>query len=176
MIKKISINKRGNEEDFDKDNDLTEEEEEVEEDEMDEENEEGYQEEDECDDKDVVSTQDTPLTKEKSWINRDGELAVDVYETEDDIVIMAPVGGAKKDELEIITEKDMIIIKGQRERPEKKEIKGFYTQECFFGSFRREIILPEETDPSRIDADLKDGVLIIKSPKIEREKRRKIDI
>ena len=121
-------------------------------------------------------TPSTPIPKEKSWSKKSGELAVDVYETEKNIVIQAPIAGVKKNDLEIITEKDIIIIKGKRERPGKKEIKGFYSQECFYGDFRREVILPEETDPSRIEATMEEGVLLIEVPKIEREKRRKIDI
>jgi len=120
-------------------------------------------------------TESSP-SKERSWTKKSGELAVDVYETENNIIIQAPIAGVKKDDLEVITEKDIVIIKGERERPEKEEIKGFYTQECFYGHFRREVVLPEETDPSRIEADIKDGVLGIKIPKIEREKRRKVDI
>lgn len=114
--------------------------------------------------------------KEKTWINKEGELAVDVYDTSKHIVIQAPIGGAKRDDIEVTTEKDMVIIKGSRQRLEKEEINRFYTNECFFGNFKREIILPEETDPSRIEADMKEGVLTIKIPKIEREKKRKIEV
>jgi len=117
-----------------------------------------------------------PSSKENSAFKKGGELAVDVYGTEDHIVIQAPIGGVKRNELEIVTEKDMVIIKGKRDRPQEKEIKVFYTQECFYGNFRREVVLPEETDPSRLEADIKDGVLTVKAPKIEREKRRKVDI
>lgn len=114
--------------------------------------------------------------EEKSWSKKCGELAVDVYSTEEHIVIQAPVSGVKKNDLEIVTENDVVIIKGKRERPQKEEIKEFYTKECFYGEFRREIILPEETDPSHIEANIEEGVLIIEIPKIEREKRRKVDI
>ncbi len=125
--------------------------------------------------KSIDSKEETP-TKEQSWTKKTGELAVDVYGTEKNIIIQAPIAGVKRNELEIITEKDMVIIKGSRNRQEKEKIVGFYTQECFYGDFRREIILPEETDPSRIDANIEDGILTIKIPKIEREKRRKVDI
>jgi HSP20 family protein len=115
-------------------------------------------------------------TKEKSWSKKCGELAIDVYEVEGHIVIQAPISGVKKENIEIVTEKDIVIIKGKRNRPQKKEIKEFYTKECFYGDFRREVILPEETDPSRIEANMEEGVLTIEIPKIEREKKRKIDI
>jgi HSP20 family protein len=114
--------------------------------------------------------------KEKSWSKKCGELAIDVYSTEDHIFIQAPISGVKKEDLEIVTENDIVIIKGKRERPQKKEIKEFYTKECFYGNFRRELILPEETDPSRIEANIEEGILTIEIPKIEREKRRKIDV
>lgn len=130
--------------------------------------------------KDDNVEEETPVEitfqKERSWVKKDGELAVDVYETEDSIIIQAPLAGVKKEEIEVVTEKDMIIIKGKRERCEEKEIKGFYTQECFFGSFRREIILPEEVDLSHIDANIDEGILRIEVPKIEREKSKKIKI
>lgn len=118
-----------------------------------------------------------PQKKEKSWLSKEGVLAVDVYQTESDIVIEAPIAGAKKEDLEITTEKDIVIIKGKRDRlVSSEEIKSFYVKECFFGNFRKEVILPEETDPSRIKADIKEGILLIKVPKIEREKKRKIEI
>ncbi len=123
--------------------------------------------------KDNVSSQ----KKERSWLKKEGVLAVDVYQTEEDIIIEAPVAGVKKEDLEITTEKDIVIIKGKRDRLiSSEEIKSFYVKECFFGDFRKEVILPEETDPSRIKADIKEGILLIKVPKIEREKKRKIEI
>lgn len=127
--------------------------------------------------KSIEEIKDSPPEKEKnSWPKKCGELAVDVYSTEDHIIIQAPISGVKKDEIEIVTENDIVIIKGERKRPQKKEIKEFYTGECFYGSFRREVILPEETDPSRIEANIDEGILTIEIPKIEREKRRKVDI
>ncbi len=122
------------------------------------------------------NTEKKSSSKEKPLFKKAGELAVDVYSTEKNIIIQAPVGGVKKDDLEIVTEKDMVIIKGNRERPKDEEIVDFYTNECFYGFFRREVVLPEETDPSRLEADIKEGVLTIKAPKIEREKRRKVEI
>ncbi len=127
----------------------------------------------------IEEKKDSPpekCAKEKSWSKKCGELAIDVYSTEDSIIIQAPISGVKKEDLEIVTENDIVIIKGKRERLQKKEIKEFYTKECFYGEFRRELILPEETDPSRIEANIDEGVLTIEIPKIEREKRRKIDV
>ena len=126
--------------------------------------------------KKIEEKDDAKSPKEKSWLSKSGQLAVDIYSTENDIVVQAPVAGVKKEDLDIVTEKDIVIIKGKRERPEGDKIKEYFVQECFYGDFQREIILPEETDPSRIDANIEESVLTIKIPKIEREKKRKIDI
>jgi len=126
--------------------------------------------------KESIEENSTPKEEKKRWKSDAGELAVDVYSTSKHIVIQAPIGGIKKDDIDITTEKDMVIIKGKRNRPEKEEINCFYTNECFFGDFQREVILPEETDPSRIEADMKEGILTIRVPKIEREKKRKIEV
>ncbi len=112
----------------------------------------------------------------KSWLSKEGELTVDVYQTDENIVIQTTIAGISKDDLEIVTEKDMVTIKGERERIEKEEIEEFFIEECFWGPFSREIVLPEETDPSRTKATMTKGVLTIKVPRIEREKRREIEL
>lgn len=123
-----------------------------------------------------IEDEETPsINKEKSWMKKEGELVVDVYETNDSVVIQAPVAGVKREDLEIVTEKDTVIIKGRRECPEREDVKEFYTQECFFGDFRREVIIPEETDSSRIEASIDNGVLTIRIPKIEKERSKKVD-
>ncbi len=123
-----------------------------------------------------IEETDKAPSKEKSWLSKNGELSVDVYKTDNEIIIQAPVGGVKKEDLDIVTEKDIIIIKGKRERPKGDKINEFYVQECFYGNFQREIILPEETDPSRIEANIDESILTIKVPRIEKDKKRKIDI
>jgi HSP20 family protein len=115
--------------------------------------------------------------EEKSWFKKEGELAVDIYETEKNIVIQAPVAGVKKEDIEVVTEKDAIVIKGHRECPKRDDgVKNFYTQECYFGDFRREVIMPEDFDPAQIKADIKDSILTIEVPKIEKERKRKIEL
>ena len=70
----------------------------------------------------------------------------------------------------------MVVIKGRREKPFEKEKRNYFSQECYWGPFSREIILPEEVDNSRVQALIKQGVLTIRIPKIERRKKRKITV
>lgn len=107
---------------------------------------------------------------------QEGQLAVDVYQTNGELVIQSAIAGVKPEELDISIEGDLVLIKGNRKKPiEKNEINYFY-QECYWGPFSRQIILPEETDPSRAEATLEEGILTIRIPKIERKKKRKIEI
>ena len=114
--------------------------------------------------------------KEKKWFEPEGQLAIDVYQTEKDLVIQSAIAGVRPEDLEIFIEGDRILIKGKREKPAEKEERNYFYQECYWGPFSREIILPVETDPSRAEAAMKEGILTIRIPKIEREKKRRIEI
>jgi HSP20 family protein len=116
-----------------------------------------------------------PSELKQKWLEPEGELAVDVYQTEEELVIQSAIAGIKPEDLDISIEEDVIIIRGKREKPfEEKE--DYFTQECYWGPFSRNIILPVEVDPGRIKASMKEGILTIRIPKILREKKRKIAV
>ena len=106
----------------------------------------------------------------------EGQLVVDVFQTDGEIVVQSAVAGVKPDELDISVENDVLTIKGKRERPAEKEPTNYFYQECYWGKFSREIILPAEVDHSRTKATIKEGVLTIRIPKIDRETKRKISV
>ena len=114
-------------------------------------------------------------TKDKEkWLEKvPGQLAVDVYQTESELVIQSAIAGIGPEDLNISIERDVITIRGERKKP-SEENGDYFTQECYWGQFSREIILPVEIDPNRVEAILKEGILTIRMPKILREKRRKI--
>ncbi len=114
--------------------------------------------------------------KTKEWLEPEGQLAIDVYQTDTDIVIQAPIAGVRKEDLDISIENDVVTIRGNREKPLEAEEKNYFYQECYWGPFSREIILPDEGDPSRAEASMKEGILTLKIPRIEREKKRKVAI
>ncbi|MGE4554876.1 MAG: Hsp20/alpha crystallin family protein [Candidatus Paceibacterota bacterium] len=107
----------------------------------------------------------------------EGELAVDLYETANELVLKSFIGGVKGEDLDITITNDMITITGKREFDEKeKEIKKFYYQECFWGPFSRSIILPKEIDADKAKAVIKNGLLTIRLPKIEKNKKKTLKI
>ena len=113
--------------------------------------------------------------KKEKWFEPEGELAIDVYQTETDLVIQSAIAGVKPEFLDISMERDVITIKGSREKPFEEE-GDYFTQECYWGSFSREVILPVEVDPDKAEATMKEGILTIRIPKILREKKRRIKV
>ncbi len=110
--------------------------------------------------------------KNKEWLEAEGELAIDVYLTEKEVVIQSAIAGVKSEDLDVSAEDDIVVIKGERECPAPDKDKQYLFQECYWGKFSRKIIIPEEIDPSRIEAAVKDGVLTIRIPRIIRTKSK----
>ena len=111
--------------------------------------------------------------EEGKWFEQEGQLAIDIYQTENELVIRSAIAGVKPESVEISFERDIITIRGRREKPfEEKE--DYFSQECYWGPFSRELILPVEVDPNLAEAAMKEGILTIRLPKIEREKKKKI--
>jgi HSP20 family protein len=121
---------------------------------------------------------DDKSTGEQSeeWMNEEefeGQLAVDVYQTKDDIVVKAPIAGVKPEDIDVAISEDVVTIRGDRKEQEVVEKDNFYVQECFWGSFSRSVILPTSTVAEKAEASLKDGVLSIRIPKVVPEDKVK---
>ncbi|OQX70918.1 hypothetical protein B6D52_03095 [Candidatus Parcubacteria bacterium 4484_255] len=97
-----------------------------------------------------------------------GQLSVDIYEESDCLIIESMIAGVQAKDIDIITEPDLIVIRGSRSRVGEgnKEI-NYYCQECFWGKFSRTLILPCPIKPSKVRANFKNGILKIILPKAE---------
>mgnify|MGYP002682497735 FL=1 len=110
----------------------------------------------------------------------EGTLAIDVFQTDKALIIQSPIAGVEKDDLDIYLEDDILIIRGERKREdigEEIKDKDFFTQECYWGQFSRSLRLPlDNLDTDNISASMKNGILTISIPKIEKVKSKKIQI
>ncbi len=126
-----------------------------------------------------VKKEEPSLTKavkdKEKWFEPEGQLAIDVYQTENELIIQSAIAGVKPENLDISMESDVLTIRGNRERLSEQE-ENYFTQECYWGPFSREVILPVEVDPGRVEATMKEGILTIRIPKILRERKRKINV
>ena len=108
--------------------------------------------------------------------DEEGQLALDVYQTPDEIVIKSTIAGVSSDDLDISIANDMVTIKGERKNNEEVSAEDYYYQECYWGKFSRSVILPIDIDPDKSKAILKNGILTIRLPKVEKTKTKKIKI
>lgn len=106
----------------------------------------------------------------------EGQLTVDVYQTDNDIIIQSTVAGVNPEDLEINITNEAVTIRGKREKMEKIEEKDYFYQECFWGKFSRSIILPQEVDPEKSTAAIKNGVLVVRMPKLNRQKAKRLKV
>lgn len=105
-----------------------------------------------------------------------GELVVDVYETGSEFVVLAAIAGVQIKDIDISLEKDMMIIKGNRQDPHTTADKKYFYQECYWGPFSRKVVLPENVDVENAAAEMDKGVLTIKIPKNEKPASGKLGV
>jgi len=106
----------------------------------------------------------------------EGELTIDVYQTPTEIVIKSMVAGVKPEDLDISITRDMVIIKGKRETEKFVRDEDYFHQELYWGSFSRSIMLPSEVEVEEADAIEKHGLLIIRLPKIDKNKQTRLRV
>lgn len=106
----------------------------------------------------------------------EGSLTVDVYRDEGDIIIQSTIAGATSQDIDISILNDMVTIKGSRQPEAKVRVNDYYYQELYWGPFSRSIILPEEVDADNAKASMKNGILTIRLPTLEKAKTKRLKI
>lgn len=107
---------------------------------------------------------------------QDGELPVDMYQTDDTIVIRALVAGVSPNDLEISITRDMVTLRGVREEYQEVNDDGYFHRELFWGSFSRTLLLPEEVAIDEAEAQEKHGLLEIKLPKLDKHRSTQLKV
>jgi len=108
--------------------------------------------------------------------NEEGQLALDVYHTENDVVIKAPIAGVTLSDISITVSDGILTVRGKREREDTMTQDQYYLQECYWGPFSRSIVLPNHLKTEEIKAYFKNGILKITIPKEDRIKIKTIPI
>ena len=105
-----------------------------------------------------------------------GQLAVDVYETKDKLVVKARTAGVNKDELDVSSSDNTLSIRGTLSAGNEEDVENYFVQECYWGEFSRSIALPLPVKEDEIEAVLKDGVLTISFTKLKQDTVKKIQV
>lgn len=113
-----------------------------------------------------------PLSIRDGW----SALAIDMYQTADDVVVKAALPGIKADEVQINVTDNVLQIKGETKQEEDKKEKAWHIREQRWGSFERSVVLPTDVVSDKAKAEFENGVLTITLPKAEEVKPKTINI
>lgn len=105
-----------------------------------------------------------------------GELAVDVYQTPTHLIIKAMIAGVRPEDLDVSITRDMVTIRGKRERHTEGTAGDFFFQELYWGAFARTVMLPQEVSIEDAEASEKHGLLIIRLPKLDKGRQAKLKV
>jgi len=105
-----------------------------------------------------------------------GQLAVDVYETKDKLVVKARTAGVNKNDLDVSISDNTISVRGTLSAGNEDDVENYFVQECYWGEFSRSIALPVPVKEEEIEAMLKDGVLTISFAKVKQDTVKKIEV
>ena len=115
-----------------------------------------------------------PLTLKDGW---SGTMpAIDMYQTNNEIVVKAALPGIKAEEVQINISGEVLTLKGETKHEEEKKDKAWHMREQRWGAFERSISLPTEVVSDKAKAEFENGVLTITLPKAEEVKPKTINI
>lgn len=128
-----------------------------------------------------VATEETAkITEEPEWEETEddfpGQLAVDVYETDDKLIVKARTAGVDKKDLDVSISEGILTISGTLSGGDDIEGTVFHIQECYWGEFTRTLALPVPVREDEVEAILKEGVLTITFDKLKQEQGKRIEV
>lgn len=127
----------------------------------------------------IITSPSKKSAQEESFASSDsseGQLTIDVYQTDNDIVIKSTIAGVKPEDLDVSINNDMVSIRGERKNDEQISEENYYYQECYWGPFSRSVILPVDVLSEKAEASMKNGILTIRLPKADTTKTKKIQV
>ncbi len=106
----------------------------------------------------------------------EGQLAIDMFQTMNEIVIKTMVAGVKPEDLDISITRDMVTIRGKRQETENLSANDIFHQELYWGTFSRTIVLPAEIEIEEAEAKENHGLLTLILPKIDKNRQSKLKV
>lgn len=113
---------------------------------------------------------------EEDTTQSEGQLAVDVYQDDHNVYILAPVAGVKANQVDISITDEVVTVRGERVPGHDADDEKHFTKECYFGPFSRSYVMPIAVNSDQAKATLKDGMLRITIPKDEKVKTKFIEV
>ena len=112
---------------------------------------------------------ETPVTIE-------GQLGIDLFETPVEVIVKTMIPGVRKDDIDISLSRDMLTIRGERKDEKTIAEDDYHYRELYWGTFSRTVKLPHEVDIDKADATESQGMLTIRLPRVDRERKTNIKV
>jgi HSP20 family protein len=113
---------------------------------------------------------------ESTWFSGAWSPPVDIYETDDALVMKAELPGFSKDDISIEMKENTLVIKGERKREDEVKEGSYHRTERVYGAFQRSFLLPTTVDQEKVRAAYKDGVLELRLPKVQAAQPKRIAV
>ncbi|MYB40344.1 Hsp20 family protein [Candidatus Saccharibacteria bacterium] len=123
------------------------------------------------------ASSDTGDWVEDERVDLPGQLALDIYETKDDLVVVCRVAGVEEDNIDVsIAANNILTIRGNLASRIEENVENHFIQECYWGEFSRSVSLPVDVKKENIGATLEKGILKIIFTKVKQDAVKKISI
>jgi HSP20 family protein len=106
----------------------------------------------------------------------EGQLGIDLFETPVEVIVKTMIPGVRKEDIDISLSRDMLTIRGERKDEKTISDDDYHYRELYWGTFSRTVKLPHEVDIDRADATESQGMLTIRLPRVDRERRASIKV
>jgi len=126
----------------------------------------------------AAAEQQAEEPQEEEWEDENvpGQLAVDVYETKERLVVKARTAGVNKSDLDVSIADNTLSIRGTLSAGNEDDVLNYFVQECYWGEFSRSLALPVPVKEDEVEASLKDGVLTVTFTKLKQDTVKKIQV
>ena len=114
--------------------------------------------------------------EEAGWGLRTWTPPIDIYETDDALVLKAELPGVSRDDVSIEIHQNTLILRGQRKHETEVKEEHYHRVERAYGTFQRSFMLPTQVDQEKVQATYHDGVLELRLPKSEAAKPKRVAI
>ena len=123
---------------------------------------EDYKEEENEDDEDIVTVE--------------GQLGIDLFETPLEVIVKTMIPGVRKEDIDISLSRDMLTIRGERKDEKTISEDNYHYRELYWGTFSRTVKLPHEVDIDRAEATESQGMLTLRLPRVDRERKASLKV
>ena len=121
------------------------------------------------------STDNDDVTEDEG-VEPPGQLALDIYETKENLIVKCRVAGVNKEDLDVSIADNTLNLRGTLSGGAEDNVDNYFIQECYWGEFARSIALPVTVKEDEIEAVLKDGVLTVSFTKVKQDTVKKISV